>query len=318
MTGASSARTLAVVVPAWNEAGVIERCLAALDREKQAGFVDRIIVADNLSTDGTGELAARLADEVIRIDGPVSRVRNAGAARAATRWLGFVDADVIVQPGWGRAVHDFMRDADADEHAGLVFGATCDVPQDAGWIARVWFRSLAARARQDYVNSGNMIVSAGLFERLAGFDETLGSGEDVDFCRRAGAAGGRLAITPAVRAVHLDYPSSLRAFFKRERWHGRNMLRYFKSPLQDKALLFAVLHLVLAGTAGILTWSHGLAGLASVAGVYVAALAGLVISRVRSLAPRETCQLTLLYSVYGFARASALAESVLHRLRRTG
>jgi glycosyltransferase involved in cell wall biosynthesis len=306
---------LAVIVPARNEAAVIEQCLSALAREKEDGYVDRIVVVDNMSTDATGELAARFADDVIRINGPVSRVRNAGAELADARFLAFVDADVVVRPGWGRAVHDVVRQAAAGERDAVIFGATCEVPADAGWIARAWFTSLASRPRQDYVNSGNMIVSAGLFERLGGFDETLVSGEDVDLCRRAGAAGGRIALTPALRAVHLEYPSTLRAFFARERWHGRNMLRYFSSPLRDKALLFALLHLLFVAGAGLLALTSGPAGLAFIAAVYAAALVALVVGRVGRRSVRETLQLALLYSVYGFARASALAQAALHRLR---
>jgi len=307
---------ICVVVPARDEAQVIGRCLAALVREKQDGTIDRIVVVDNNSTDETINIARRFTDEVLQVDGAVSAVRNAGAAIAGTPFLAFVDADVVVEPGWGREVHAVIGRASAADRDRLVFGATCAVPADANWIAHSWFRSLASRTRQDYVNSGNLILSKALFDTIGGFDETLTSGEDVDLCRRARLAGGTVAVTPDMAAVHLEYPTTLRAFFARERWHGRNMLDNFSSPLQDKALLFAMLHIVLLMAASVLAWSHGLPGLLLTAVGYIVILAVLVAGKVGRCPPREFTRLAVLYSIYGFARALALGESVISRLRR--
>lgn len=305
--------TLGVVVPAKDETAVIDRCLAALARERTDGSLDKIIVADNMSADGTADLAARYADEVIRVAGPVSRVRNVGADHAACDYLAFVDADVVVEPGWARAVHEHIEGTPVGDRERLVFGATCGVPRDAGWIARSWFRSLAARSRQDYVNSGNMVVSRPLFRRLDGFDAALSSGEDVDLCRRAKQAGGHVALVDAMAAVHLQYPSTIGEFFARERWHGRNMLRYYTSLFRDKALSFALLHIVVSLLAAALALTGDAQGLLVTIGVYVASLATLVRLRVGACSALELLRLTLLYSVYGFARAFALAESLVRR-----
>ena len=47
-------RRIAVVVPAFNEAGKIARTLRSIP-----GFVDHVIVVDDASADGTGRIARR-------------------------------------------------------------------------------------------------------------------------------------------------------------------------------------------------------------------------------------------------------------------
>jgi glycosyl transferase family 2 len=102
-----------VVVPARNEAAVLDSCLRGI-REQTYGRVGgelRIVVVDDDSTDGTGEIAHRHAGEdprlsVVRVDGPPpgwtgkvhamhAGVGAAGAPRPG-EWLLFVDADTVL------------------------------------------------------------------------------------------------------------------------------------------------------------------------------------------------------------------------------
>jgi glycosyltransferase involved in cell wall biosynthesis len=54
-------KAVAVVIPAWNERDSLPLVLAALPD----GQVDRVVVVDNGSSDGTGEIAARLGADVV-------------------------------------------------------------------------------------------------------------------------------------------------------------------------------------------------------------------------------------------------------------
>lgn len=71
-----------------------------------------ILLVDDGSTDGTGELCEKLAgeDERIRVfhkeNGGSSSARNYGLARAAGAYIGFVDSDDYVEPDMYEKLHD--------------------------------------------------------------------------------------------------------------------------------------------------------------------------------------------------------------------
>jgi glycosyltransferase involved in cell wall biosynthesis len=95
------------IVPVWNEAEVIGRVLDEVPRD----VVDRVVVVDGGSTDGTGELAARHGAEVVQ-----QRRRGYGAAcaegaRAAGEGvLVFFDGDYSDPPAeTGRVVGPILR-----------------------------------------------------------------------------------------------------------------------------------------------------------------------------------------------------------------
>jgi glycosyltransferase involved in cell wall biosynthesis len=89
-----------VVIPARNEAAVVAGCVAAV-----RGQATEVVVVDDASSDGTGGFAAAAGATVVRLDGhpPAGwlgkpRACRAGAEGAATEWLAFVDADVVLAP----------------------------------------------------------------------------------------------------------------------------------------------------------------------------------------------------------------------------
>jgi dolichol-phosphate mannosyltransferase len=72
-------RSVAIILPAWNEAGKIGRAVARMPRD----LVDVVLVVDDGSTDGTGLEAERAGAEVLRHE----RNRGVGAAiRTGIEW----------------------------------------------------------------------------------------------------------------------------------------------------------------------------------------------------------------------------------------
>jgi chlorobactene glucosyltransferase len=101
-------RSVAVIVPARDEATNIARCLAGLRAQSQSAL--RIVVVDDHSSDGTAAIVAAFAERDPRIELLRAPALPAGwvgkchacwvgyrAAQAAD-WLCFLDADVIADP----------------------------------------------------------------------------------------------------------------------------------------------------------------------------------------------------------------------------
>jgi len=90
-------RTLSVVIPAINEEATIERVVKAIptDELNEMGFGVQILVVDNGSNDGTGELARKVGAEVILepIQG-YGRAYKSGFAQASGDLIATADADL--------------------------------------------------------------------------------------------------------------------------------------------------------------------------------------------------------------------------------
>ena len=90
-----------VVIPARDEAGVIAGCVASVLPQ-----TTEVVVVDDGSSDGTGDVASSAGARVLRLGDEVPpgwlgkpRACLAGAEGARTEWLAFVDADVVLAPG---------------------------------------------------------------------------------------------------------------------------------------------------------------------------------------------------------------------------
>src|SRR5690348_13423154 len=80
--------TVAVIIPALNEAGAVGLVI----RDIPPGIADYVILADNGSTDGTGDVAAATGAIVVREE----RRGYGSACRAGLRRAAELSADIVV------------------------------------------------------------------------------------------------------------------------------------------------------------------------------------------------------------------------------
>ncbi len=145
------------------------------------------------------------------------------------------------------------------DRAVAAVGAPYSLPVDANWVQRRYHTlrpQLSGPQDADWLGSGNLVVRRDAFAAVNGFDVSLETCEDVDFCNRLLQAGYRLVADPALRSVHFGDPSTLRALFFGELWRGRDnvrvtfrgprTLRHFRSAIIAMADLTAVAGAVVA------------------------------------------------------------------------
>lgn len=207
-----------VIVPAHDAAETLPRTLAGLAAQQLDGGFE-VIVVDDGSADGTGQLARDAGFQVIRHEEPVGpgASRNAGAAAARGTVLAFTDSDCMPAPGW------LAAGVAALGEAGLVQGKVLprpDVP--AGpydktlWVTRPW----------GLFESANLFVRREVFDQLGGFDDGLlgiaGAhfGEDVIFGWRARRAGVETGFCEEALVHHEVFPRGPAEFVRERRRNG--------------------------------------------------------------------------------------------------
>ena len=296
----------------------------------RATSTHEIIVADNGSTDGSGDVARAAGARVLSLPGErVSALRNAAARAAAGDLLAFVDADHELGPGWATAAERLFR----DEPATVAAGAPYHAPPDGTWVQRMYDK---LRTRQpgrrlaEWLPSGNLVVRRTAFEAIGGFDTSLETCEDVDLCQRLAAGGGRVVESDELTSVHRGDPGTLSALFLGELWRGRDNLRVtLRGPLSLRSLPSIIIPVaILLGLAAVVVgvvlwpvvgWPLATGG-ALVVGALVAARASVLLQRVAEgeRSGRTAIEALLVGAVYDVARAFALVTRPSHDLRRRG
>ncbi|MCZ6634532.1 MAG: methyltransferase domain-containing protein, partial [bacterium] len=236
---------VSIVMPLYNQVEYTAACLEGL--EKVRGKVPyELVLVDNGSTDGTGDLLDGMEDQarVIRNGQNLgfAKGNNLGAKEARGEYLLFLNNDTIPHRGWLDAL---VAEADSDALIGIV-GARLLYP-DTGKIQHAGIEIVngvpdhvhrhqdaddpaVKQGRDlDMVTGACLMIRRDLFERLGGFDEGYVNGvEDVDLCLRARDLGFRVRYCAEAVLDHHEGKSEGRFDHVRpnlerfgKRWNGR-------------------------------------------------------------------------------------------------
>ncbi|MCS6772454.1 MAG: glycosyltransferase [Kiritimatiellae bacterium] len=311
------------ILVALNEARTLPASKTHLDRlSVPSGFSIETLLIDGGSADGTAELAARLGFSRIFVlpGASIPLCRNEGLREARGEWIAFLDADCLIQPDWLTRAAPLML-----KHRPLVLGWPAEPPTPRTWVQEAWYlhwtnknpafedesgEPVVKREGFRLITTRNMILHREVAEKLGGFDETLATGEDTDFVFRAHMSGIPCWGLPAMRAVHLGEPATLRAFFRQQVWHAnrrayQTIFRKSGMKIGGNAplftLIFVALFALMAGGA-IATWWHPRAAwLIATLPLFLLSLAARTCARAKrwTMIPA----LAILYGAYGVARS---------------
>ncbi len=175
---------LSIIIPAFNEARLIEQCLQSIATSLAAnhypGFTSEVIVVDNNSTDGTALLAKQKGARVIfEPINQIGRARNTGAAAASGAWLLFVDADSLLNPDM---MADIIRMIENGKSVGC--GSTMhmqNLPWWANCILQIWTRiSLLFR----WASGALIVCRSDAFREVGGFNQKFYAADEIDLSRQ--------------------------------------------------------------------------------------------------------------------------------------
>jgi GT2 family glycosyltransferase len=206
-----------VVIPVWNGASVIDRCLEAVEAYSESQLLD-VICVDNASTDTSAQRIRENYPMVKLLSQPVNLGFaggvNVGIKHSRADVVVLLNQDCIVRSGWLSALLSvFERHPEAGIVGGTIFDAEDQVHHagakihhpDAVGVHITTVDDDAEPKPVEYVTGALYAIRRITWETIGFFDEGFYPAyyEECDYCYRARRHGLETYYTPHARAVHL-------------------------------------------------------------------------------------------------------------------
>jgi glycosyltransferase involved in cell wall biosynthesis len=210
---------VSVVVCTYNREETLGPALESVAGQETHGeFEFEIVVVDDGSTDGTGEVVRRVSVcspapvRYFREAGQgVPFARNRGVQEARGEWIAFFDDDQTAGREWLRELLRAARETGAAIVGGVRWLQFQDgilrtlAPLTREVLGEKYYGPGTCRSnRYTLACTGNLLVRKDLFDRIGGFDTEMYRGmSDIDLTRRAFEAGVEAWYTPLAVVQHL-------------------------------------------------------------------------------------------------------------------
>jgi GT2 family glycosyltransferase len=182
-----------------------------------------ILVVDNGSTDRTVEIIR--SHKVTLLHQPVrgpSAARNLGLARAKADVVVFTDADTVPSRRWLSSLLTAFADPETILATGPIHGwqPANPVERYASTQIHAEREKTAAHPRHPFAHGMNVAVRRDAVLAIGGWDETLSSGEDLDFALRLRRKFGKPIQFVEQAVLFHKLRDSEETLWKQARWHG--------------------------------------------------------------------------------------------------
>ncbi len=253
---------ISVVIPAFNAAGTLANCLAALRRQVDVPAPFEVIVVDDGSDDATAEEARRFGVTLRRQShaGPAA-ARNRGIQAACGELIFFTDADCIPADDWLAAMaQPFMTWPQVAGCKGVYVTRQRElIARFAQMEFEMKYRAMASRETIDFVDTYSAGYRRSVLLAAGGFDSSFpGAAEDAELAFRLAARGEHLILNQAAVVWH-HHPHTLFRYLRRKVSYGFWRARvYARHPAKVRGDSY---------TPRALWWQVPLAGAGLLAGV---------------------------------------------------
>ena len=218
---------VSIVIPSYNRAEELERCLRSLFALDYPAECLEIIVVDDASSDETHTMLQLIRQEaaacgvVIRTlrhekQSGAGKSRNTGTEVAQYDLIAYIDSDCVASPRWLKELVPAFQEANIGAVGGLIraydmnvlFGRYEDVRSSLYMGA--YTQQVSLKGPRTYLPTANLLVRRRIWQELGGFIP-MTFGEDVDFCRRLLLSGSNILYI-AKGVVYHDYRTKLEDF----------------------------------------------------------------------------------------------------------
>ncbi len=265
---------LTVIIPAYNEAASITDTIRSL--QEQTRLPDEIIVVDDCSTDGTGDIAGNLGVTVVRParnTGSKAGAQNFALPMVKTKFVMAIDADTTLEPEAIAKLQPAFDDPGVAAACGFVLPRRVRTLWERGRYIEYLFAFTFYKQVQDYY--GKPMISSGCFSMYRTRVLLAHSGwstrtlaEDMDLTWSFYQAGHKVRFIPQAVAYPIE-PHNYKFMSKQlRRWsHGfvQNVQLHWKGLLEVPYLRSAV---------AVITWD---AVMASIVFLFILPLLALIL-----------------------------------------
>ena len=265
---------VSIVIPSYNRAKELERCLRSLFVLDYPTECFEIIIVDDASHDETSMMLRHLQQEAITYGLGMRMLchekqqgagisRNTGTEVAQYDLIAYIDSDCVASPGWLKELVPAFQNTKIGAVGGMIraydrkalLGSYEDVRSSLYMGA--YAQQVSLKGPLTYLPTANLVVRRTVWRELAGF-APMTFAEDVDFCRRLLLSGASIMYI-AQGVVYHDYRTKLEDFLRIHVVYASTEAALLKRHPAERRILFlppeqAIFATVLIGEVWGILW----------------------------------------------------------------